>query len=161
MMNNFKKSNNQCDINFKIYNEHKHDGQIINVSKEEIKTIQDLDKLAITLIEKNITQPLQFHIDNLKNNNILYTQFKIKNLLQLVRESDIPPDYAIFADISKILIKYDKTNEVPFCLSKGDFVNLRYKNRLKRHYQLKVASSCDDFFRCHIQINPKRMVSTI
>ena len=97
MINNFKKSNNQCDINFKIYNEHKHDGQIINVSKEEIKTIQDLDKLAITLIEKNITQPLQFHIDNLKNNNILYTQFKIKNLLQLIRESDMPPDYAIFA----------------------------------------------------------------
>ena len=40
----------------------------------------------------------------------------------------------------------------PFCLSKGDIVNLRYKNRLEKYciftslLQLKIAEECEDWF---------------
>ena len=54
-------------------------------------------------------------------------------------------------DISKIRINFDDFNNdkegVPFCLSRGEFVNLRYKNSiLTTLYQLKIARDCDDYF---------------
>ena len=86
-------------------------------------------------------------------NNIDSKPYKIKNILQLVREADIPKGKTLLSDISKIKIKFGSMNEeVPFCLSKGDIVNIRYKNRLEKYciftslLQLKIAAECDDWF---------------
>ena len=80
-------------------------------------------------------------------NNIDSKPYKIKNILQLVREADIPKGKTLLSDISKIKIKFGSMNEeVPFCLSKGDIVNIRYKNRLEKYciftslLQLKIAA---------------------
>lgn len=99
---------------------------------------------------------MEFNVRNFKNNNINFSYFKIKNLLQKIREIDLPSNDEILSYISKIRINYDnfERNEegVPFCLSKGEYVNLRYKNRVEKYiiftslYQLKIAADCDDFF---------------
>lgn len=86
-------------------------------------------------------------------NNIDYKPYKIKNLLQLVRVADIPKEETFLSDISKVKIKFcSMDEEIPFCLSKGDIVNLSYKNRLEKYciftslLQLKIAAESDDWF---------------
>lgn len=97
----------------------------------------EIEFLAISLIKQNLTESLEFHVKNFKNNNIEFSSNKIKNLLQKIREADIPKGQEILADLSKIKIIFDNINKneegVPFCLCKGEFINLRYKNRLEKY----------------------------
>ena len=61
-------------ISYELFNRHEHDkGEIISVEKAYIKTNEEEEKLAITLLKQNITQPLEFHLNNLKNNKINYS----------------------------------------------------------------------------------------
>lgn len=80
------KSDNK-KIYYELFNKHDHNkGEIISVEKASIKSNEDEEKLAITLPKQNIAQPLQFHTNNLRNNKIKYSFYKIKNLLQRIRE---------------------------------------------------------------------------
>ena len=153
------------DIKFTSYNEHKHEKtENIIISSKDIKIKENLDNLAIKLIAQNILQPYEFHVKNFKMNNLNFKPYKIKNLLQLVREADIPKDETILADISQITIKLgDMSEPVPFCLSRGDIVNLRYKGRLERYciftslMQMKIAADCDDWFMdATFKVAPKK-----
>ena len=95
---------------------------------------------------------MSFHINNFRNNNINYSDNKIKNLLQKIREYELPSNDEILYDISKIRINFDDFNNdkegVPFCLSRGEFVNLRTERYiiLTTLNKLKIASDCDDYF---------------
>ena len=112
--------------------------------------------MAISLIKQNLIESLEFHVRNFKNNNIEFSRNKIKNLLQKIREADIPKDQELLADLSKIKINYDDLNKneegVPFCLSKSEFINLRYKNSIEKYviftslYQLKMFGECDEYY---------------
>ena len=115
-------------ITYEIFNNQVHNKREIEVTQDNIRTEKENEILAISLIKQNITEPLEFHINNFKNNNIDYGYIKIKNLLQQVREADIPKDEIILSDIAKIKINYDNNDKneegVPFCLSKCEFINL-------------------------------------
>ena len=126
-LNKIKDQNNKQQIKYTIYNEHtNHKGKEINVSNNEIFTKNEMNNFAIKLIKNNITEPLEFHLKNLEINGVNYTYNKIKNLLQMIRESNLPNNEEILYDISKIKINYDdnqKLNDgVPFCFSKGEFI---------------------------------------
>ena len=144
-------------IKYTVYNEHNnHKGKEVTISNNEIITKTEMNDLAIKLIRNNITESLEFHIKNLNTNGVNYSYNKIKNLLQMVRESDLPNNEEILYDISKTKTIFNDNQKhdegLPFCISKGKFVNIRYKNRLEKYiiftslYQLKMASDCDDFF---------------
>ena len=47
-----------------------------NLSKSEIRSVEEENKLAQSLIKLNIKQPLEFHLTNFKNNNILWQEEK-------------------------------------------------------------------------------------
>ena len=93
-------------------------------------------------------------INNFKNNNIDYSLNKIKNLLQFVREADILKDYIFLSNIKNISINFegkDKNEDnVPYCLSKGEIINIRYSNSNEKYiilttlYQIKEMADCDD-----------------
>ena len=152
-----KSGSQDKDINYEMFNQHSHKGtEITTIKANEIKTVEQIDNLAIMLIKQNITAPLDFHVKNFKNNNIDYSYNKIKNLLQKIRELEIPDNNEILANINNITINFNNNNksedEVPFCLSKGEFINLRYKNRIEKFViftsllQLKIGAECDDYF---------------
>ena len=128
-----------------------HDGKKLLTASENAKALKQIDSLVFSLIKKNSKEPLLFHTNNFRINNINHSDNKIKNLLQKIREYELPSNDEILLDISKIRINFDDFNNdkegVPFCLSRGEFVNLRYKNSiLTTLYQLKIASDCDDYF---------------
>ena len=143
-------------ISYNLFNNHNHNNEIIVVDSKNVKTEKEIEILAISLIKQNLTESLEFHVRNFKNNNIDYSSNKIKNLLQKIREADLPKDQEILADLSKIKINFDNIDKneegVPFCLSKGEFINLRYKNRLEKYviftslYQLKMFDDCDEYY---------------
>ena len=143
-------------ISFKLFNKHNHKDKISVIDSKNVSTEKELEILAISLIKQNLTESLEFHVRNFKNNNIEFSRNKIKNLLQKIREADIPKDQELLADLSKIKINYDDLNKneegVPFCLSKSEFINLRYKNRLEKYviftslYQLKMFGECDEYY---------------
>lgn len=72
-------------------------------------------------------------------------------MLQRIREADIPKNEEIFENISNIKINfknsYDIKDEIKFFWSKGELVNIRYKNRLEKYiiftslYKFKMISS--------------------
>ena len=129
-------------ISYNLFNNHNHNNEIIVVDSKNVKTEKEIEILAISLIKQNLTESLEFHVRNFKNNNIDYSSNKIKNLLQKIREADLPKDQEILADLSKIKINFDNINKneegVPFYFSKSEFINLSYKNRLKNMLYLLV-----------------------
>ena len=68
-------------------------------------------------------------------------------------KEDIPKNEEILSNI-KINFKNsdDIDDEVPFCLSKGEFINIRYKNRLEKYiiftslYQIKMGAERKQYF---------------
>ena len=68
----------------------------------------------------------------------------------------MPKNQEILANLSKIKINFDNIDKneegVPFCLSKGEFINFRYKNWLEKYviftslYQLKMFDDCDEYY---------------
>ena len=57
-----------------------HENHIIKTIKVEssdnIETEQDINKLAVQLINLNITQGLEFHVNNFRNNRINWKKIK-------------------------------------------------------------------------------------
>ena len=63
--------------------------------------------LIYAIILKNLNKPLSFHMDNLKNNNVILTTNQIKWILQKLREKEYVSDEIFLKDISKINISLD------------------------------------------------------
>ena len=79
---------------------------------------------------KNINQPLQFHIDNFKNNKINWKISKIRNLLYKIRKSKFPKDEIFLNSINLITINLFNNSEkekIFFCIAKGVFLNINKK----------------------------------
>lgn len=78
------------------------------------------------LILNNMNQPLQFHLDNLKNNNIKWKKTKVRNLLYKIREEKYPKDEIFLNSINLIKIRLtdnSENDEENFCISNGEFIN--------------------------------------
>lgn len=150
--------NKNGNIIYNILNKHEHNikEEIKITDKGNTRTVKEEEKLVISLIKQHIIQPLEFHIKNFDFNHIKYSYYHIKNLLQNVREADIPNNDIILSNIGNIKINFklndNPEDDVPFCLCKGEFINIRYKNRFGKYvifsslYQMKIASECNDFF---------------
>ena len=100
-----EKNKKEEEIKYTLFNEYSnHKGNEVTILSSNTIISNNLEKLAINLIKQNITEPLEFHIKNFNNNNINYFYNKIKNLLQKIREANLPNNDEILFDISKIKI---------------------------------------------------------
>ena len=68
-------------------------------------------QLAPDLIKNNIDKTLEWHEQNLKDNNITITKNQIKTILQKFRDINYPKNDLYLQDISKIRITFSKTNK--------------------------------------------------
>ena len=83
-------------------NEHTcNPAKIIEINKNNTSGGNENFKLGIELIKKNITKPLQFHINNMKQN--IYVN-SIKYNLQKLRDLVFPNDSLFLANLKNITI---------------------------------------------------------
>ena len=75
--------NKDKNITYTEFNKHENHKEINKTTNttDNVLTEEDINKLGTQLIINNIGQPLQFHMDNLKNNNINWKKAKIRSLL--------------------------------------------------------------------------------
>ena len=89
------------------------------------------------MINFNINQGLEFHVNNYKNNKINWKKNKIRKLLYTIRESNFPKDEIFLNSINLITLKLsdniENKSEI-FCWVKSEFINLKktinWKNTL-------------------------------
>ena len=110
---------------------------------EEIKNIKtDIQtlELAKDLINQNIDKPVSWHINNFKNNNLIFTKFQIKNLLQEQRQLKYEPDNEILLNIANINITFSNTDEslqiLPFCFGYQKFTVKKNNNYKEENFIL-------------------------
>ena len=108
---------------------------------EEIKNIKtDIQtlELAKDLINQNIDKPVSWHINNFKNNNLIFTKFQIKNLLQEQRQLKYEPDNEFLLNIANINITFSNTDEslqiLPFCFGYQKFTVKKNNNYKEENF---------------------------
>lgn len=74
-----------------MHENHKNKSLKVETS-DEVELEDEKNKLAIQMINFNINQGLEFHVNNFKNNNINWKKDKIRRLLYAIRESNYPKD---------------------------------------------------------------------
>ena len=99
---------------------------------------------------------MSFHIDNLKNNNIILKRNQIKYLLQKYREIKFPSDEKYLKNISDIVITFDNANSnminMPMCYTYKNFLNVDNKNKLEKfivittQFQMNLWEQCTQTF---------------
>ena len=89
-----KLSNKENDIIYTEYNQHSSHIEKLNnkEEKDNIRTVEEEQKFANSLITPNINQPLEFHLTKFKNNKILWKKNKIRNLIYNTREELFPKE---------------------------------------------------------------------
>lgn len=149
--------NKEKNITFEEINIHEnHKNKSIKVeTSDDVETEQDKNKLAIQLINFNIYQSLEFHVNNFKNNQINWKKNKIRRLLYAIRESTYPKDEIFLNSINLITIKLsdniESKNEA-FCLTKSEFINFKKKNKLEKYiifgseFQLNFYNEVQELF---------------
>ena len=88
------------------------------------------------MINFNINQGLEFHVNNYKNNKINWKKNKIRKLLYTIRESNFPKDEIFLNSINLITIKLSENIENKsevFCLAKSEFINFKKNNKLVKY----------------------------
>ena len=137
--------------------ENQKDEMKIQTNTDIILTEDDLNKIAKQLIINNIDKPLQFHLDNLKNNKINWKKAKVRNLLYKIREEAFPKDEIFLSNINFIKINLSDNPEIDeenFCISKGEFINFNKNNKLERY--IMFASQ----FQLNLYIEIKKYLLT-
>ena len=128
--------NNEKDIEFTETNKHtcpdepNESGNLLdNKGKKDIRTEKETKELAIKLINSNITENLDFHFNNFKNNKIFWVKSKIRKLVYNLRELKFPKEEEFLNAINLIKIKLNenKDYEEMFCPCKGEFINYKKK----------------------------------
>ena len=149
--------NKDKDITFMEFNQHENhkDEMKIQTNTDIILTVDDLNKFAKQIIINNINKPLQFHLDNLKNNKINWKKGKVRNLLYKIHEETFQKDEIFLSNINLIKINLSDNPEIDeenFCISKGEFINFNKNNKLERYimlarpFQLNLYTEIKDIF---------------
>ena len=149
--------NKEKNVTFEEINAHEnHKNKSIKVeTSDDVESEQDKNKLAIQLINFNINQGLEFHVNNFKNNQINWKKNKIRRLLYAIRESTYPKDEIFLNSINLITIKLsdniESKNEA-FCLAKSEFINFKKNNKLEKYiifgseFQLNFYNEIQELF---------------
>ena len=98
-----------------------------NVNKNYLQNKEFIN----SLIYSNSQNPLSFHKNNLKANNIFLSNNQIKWLLQKIRDEKFPSDALFLEDISNIKITFDKEpnlQDINFCYKYVNTINPTKKN---------------------------------
>ena len=74
------------------------------ISKKNVRTEKETSGLAYNLIKGNIIEDLDFHIKNLRLNNIFLNTSKIRKLLYTLREQKFPKEEEFLNSINSIKI---------------------------------------------------------
>ena len=108
------------------------------------------------MILQNLNKPLTFHLNNLRNNNIVLKNNIIKNLLQKLREETYPIDNEYLNNIINETIDLDinnpELNKLPFCLSVNSYINPYKNSRVEKIiilgtiFQIKLFSKVSQIF---------------
>ena len=131
IMENNKSENIKYTINSKQQEHTCIEKKIIEINKEKVRTAKDELNLAITLIKANIDKTPNFHINNLRNNNINWSNNKIRNLVYRVQEEEYPSNkifinYVQYAKVNLGEINSD-SNSYFICPKQIIFYNLKTK----------------------------------
>ena len=122
--------NKENEVTFEEINEHtNHLNKSIKVeTSDNVKTEEEINKLAIQLINFNLNQSLEYHVNNFKNNNIRWKKNNIRRLLYTTRESVFPKEEIFLNSINHITIKLSNNIQIAeeaFCLAKVEFINFK------------------------------------
>ena len=91
----------------------KHKCNGFNEIKKETNEVQsesDLIKAAKTIIIQNKEKSLSWHINNLKELNIILADNKIKRLVYDIKDSFFPKDEDFLKNIGMIRVNFDNNN---------------------------------------------------
>ena len=108
--------------------------------------------MAKGLIKINLKEPLNFHIENLKNNKINIKKSRIRNILYTLREESFPKEEEFLKAINNIKIKLSNNElitEENYCIAKGEIINFKNNNKLEKY----VIFSSDFQLNLFIEIN--------
>ena len=128
--------------------------QSIEENLDKIKNEKEMKDLAKALIKKNLELPLSFHIKNLDTNKLKFSNVKIKNMLQTLREENFPKDKEYLQSIELIRLDIGDSEEMKniiFCPAKEVYFNPQ-KNKFERlvffttFFQLKIMAECEEIF---------------
>ena len=130
----------QSDINYLEINKHTtHEEENVksveNKENKEFRTEKETIDLAINLIKANITESLDFHINNFKQNKIYWKNSKIRKMLYTLREQKFPKEDLFINSIDHIRINLTENKDINeiFCPCRGEFINFRKKKRLEKY----------------------------
>ncbi len=133
--NLLKISNKNDEIRYTEINNHvKHEDLDFNINNEA-KSEYEINELAKKLINNNLNQDLEFHVNNLHINKIKWKKSKIRNMLFKLRELKFPKDEIFLNAINEIKIKPsdNEKEEEQFCLFTGEFINFNKNKRIEKY----------------------------
>lgn len=133
--------------------EHNCKSNIRETSPDNVKNKDNDLQLAEDLIKNNLEKTIEWHIINLKNNNIILKTNQIKYILQKNRDFYYPKDDIYLLDISKIKINILEGNnnmkEMNYCLTK-QYITNKKKNRQEYYILFSTLIQLNQFKECDI-----------
>ena len=152
--------NNNIELKYEITSKLKeHKCKDNNNKVEETEKIsnklEDKRILIKSLIIQNLDRDLNFHAQNLSNNNIHIKRNSLKWMLQKIREEKYPTAETFLQDISKILITYENIpnmENLPICYKYSNVINLDKNYRLEKYiiftssFQIKLLKKCTQIY---------------
>ena len=152
-------------INYDLNRQHSCTGVIYKrINIEEVTT--DYLEKGKSLILSAIDKPLNWHINNLNEYNILLTPEQIKDILYREYDKKYVNESECLSDISKVTFNLDEENpllkNLPFCFELKKIINVNKNNRQEKFiiftsvYQIKYfVKSTEIFFDINYKICPK------
>ena len=125
-----------------------------NIGSEEIRTEKETFELAIKLIKSNITESMEFHLQNFNQNKIYWKKSKIRKMVYNIREQKFPKEEEFLNSIKLITIKLNDHNNYDelFCPAKGEYINYRKNNKLEKYvifmseFQINYFTEIEEIF---------------
>ena len=119
----YKKNKKDTIINPKLNKHHTYKGTIIeSTNANEVKTEEELVKLASELISLNTDKILGWHVQKLDEQNIHLKFHVIKNLVYNIKQSKYVNDdiFLLLTDKIRTTLDKNKSNlkDLPFCFCK-------------------------------------------
>ena len=109
----------------------------IKKETNEVQSESDLIKAAKTIIIQNKEKSLSWHINNLKELNIILADNKIKRLVYDIKDSFFPKDEDFLKNIGMIRVTFDNNNaqlkENNFCYEYRKILNPEYHFREEKY----------------------------
>lgn len=133
IIQNINKENIKYTINSRQQEHTCIEKKTIQINKEKVRTQKEELNLAKTLIKANIDKAPSFHINNLHNNNINWSNNKIRNLVYRVQEEEYPSNkiFINYVQYAKVNLGEINTESNSYFICPKQIIF--YNNKTKKH----------------------------